>query len=266
MPQTQFYPSFTSRKWNLKKALLVLLKKENQNNCCSKCCFASSLLPYITSFYMISNLFLLIDFSALPISSLYPFLYFMVRSAQIEISTFFFVLDAYVRKYVPTRNIFLQFLWLYTVGCLLWFIQIRDLDIAKREEDIGFYAGFVGKISVALSATLLDWNIMVLPSGEGRKSAFACWQHLVFLFFWRIGIYVRKSFDFDTLGNGGWSLWKETSYYDQSSCSVNIFFYGLFINNCWEIIHMDISGSVFAWCVLWCPELDLSSDPSQNCV
>jgi len=27
-----------------------------------------------------------------------------------------------------------------------YLIQIRDLNIAKRVEDIGFYAGFVGKL------------------------------------------------------------------------------------------------------------------------
>lgn len=30
-----------------------------------------------------------------------------------------------------------------------FFWQIRDFHIAKREEDIGFYAGFVGNISNA---------------------------------------------------------------------------------------------------------------------
>jgi len=36
-------------------------------------------------------------------------------------------------------------------------MQIRDLHIAKREEDIGFYAGFVGR-----SQMLLFWTYDML--------------------------------------------------------------------------------------------------------
>ena len=33
----------------------------------------------------------------------------------------------------------------YVVILQIYFLQIRDFHIAKREEDIGYYAGYVGE-------------------------------------------------------------------------------------------------------------------------
>ncbi|CAL9762534.1 unnamed protein product [Musa acuminata subsp. burmannicoides] len=68
-------------------------------------------IPYREFFYV----WIVALCSALPISSLYPFLYFM----------------------------------------------IRDLDIAKREEDIGFYAGFVGSaFMLGRASTSILWGMV----------------------------------------------------------------------------------------------------------
>ncbi|KAF9675265.1 hypothetical protein SADUNF_Sadunf09G0014000 [Salix dunnii] len=75
--------------------------------------------------------------SALPISSLFPFIYFMLFGS------------------------FFSFLFLS-------FWQIRDFHIAEIEEDIGFYAGFVGSsfmIGRALTSFFWGW----LADRYGRK-------------------------------------------------------------------------------------------------
>lgn len=51
---------------------------------------------------------------------------------------------------------FLQSQWLSAVGRLLWFLQIRDLNIAKRAQDIGFFAGFVGEYLLPHYLTKID--------------------------------------------------------------------------------------------------------------
>ncbi|MBA0836210.1 hypothetical protein Goarm_008443 [Gossypium armourianum] len=72
-------------------------------------------------------------FSALQISSLFPFVYFMCY---------------------------------FVYGFFGW--QIRDFHIAKREEDIGFYAGFVGSsFMVGRALTSLFWG--VVADRYGRK-------------------------------------------------------------------------------------------------
>ncbi|KAJ0985251.1 hypothetical protein J5N97_003607 [Dioscorea zingiberensis] len=77
-------------------------------------------IPYLEFFYV----WIITLCTALPISSLYPFLYFM----------------------------------------------IRDLNIAKQEEDIGFYAGFVGaSMMLGRALTSVLWG--VLADRYGRKPA-----------------------------------------------------------------------------------------------
>lgn len=39
------------------------------------------------------------------------------------------------------------------------FLQIEDFQIAKREEDIGFYAGFVGEIFVPNISMIVEFLI-----------------------------------------------------------------------------------------------------------
>lgn len=68
----------------------------------------------------------------LSISSLFPFLYFMVRLHQLR------------KKIHSTLSFYPTFsITIHSVD--LFSKQIRDFHIAKTVEDIGFYAGFVGK-------------------------------------------------------------------------------------------------------------------------
>ncbi|XP_052135245.1 protein ZINC INDUCED FACILITATOR-LIKE 1-like isoform X1 [Oryza glaberrima] len=65
--------------------------------------------------------------SSLPISSLFPFLYFMVSLISMHSIQFH---ETYILQKILNAFPSLQ--------------QIRDLHIARTEEDIGFYAGFLG--------------------------------------------------------------------------------------------------------------------------
>jgi hypothetical protein len=69
-----------------------------------------------------------------PIQSLFPFLYFMVRQYAQNLSIN--VQRTYYSVSILTCLLFLQS------------NQIRDLKIAKQEQDIGFYAGFVGEHTI----------------------------------------------------------------------------------------------------------------------
>lgn len=90
------------------------------------------LIPHHFSFYI-----------ALPVQSLFPYVYFMVGMSESRSlpSLTSRILDLF-------QNLFYK----HTTGIkyspfnLLQSIkQIRDLKVAKEEQDIGFYAGFVGE-------------------------------------------------------------------------------------------------------------------------
>lgn len=92
---------------------------------------ASSGIPYREFFYV----WIVTLCAALPISSLFPFIYFM----------------------------------------------IRDLHVAKKEEDIGFYAGFVGaSFMLGRSLTSLLWGI--IADQRGRKPVIAIGLVAVIIF------------------------------------------------------------------------------------
>ena len=45
----------------------------------------------------------------------------------------------------PANLLFFHVLLSYVVILQIYFLQIRDFHIAEREEDIGYYAGYVGE-------------------------------------------------------------------------------------------------------------------------
>ncbi|CAK9143043.1 unnamed protein product [Ilex paraguariensis] len=149
--------------------------------------------------------------TALPISSLFPFLYFMIRDFQIAkreedigfyagfvgssfmlgralTSVFWGIMaDRYGRKpiiIIGTSTV-VVFNTLFGLSVNYWMaistrfllgslngllgpIKIRDFQIAKREEDIGFYAGFVGSsFMLGRALTSVFWGIMA--DRYGRK-------------------------------------------------------------------------------------------------
>ncbi|KAK0585681.1 hypothetical protein LWI29_032300 [Acer saccharum] len=107
----------------------ALLKKNYENCPGCKIELLNDTNPAIP-FKLFFSVWIVVLASALPISSLFPFLYFM--------------------------------------SLCFYFVKIRDFNIAKREEDIGFYAGFVGSAFMfgrALTSVL--WG--VIADRYGRK-------------------------------------------------------------------------------------------------
>ncbi|KAB5519231.1 hypothetical protein DKX38_023550 [Salix brachista] len=116
--------------------------------------------------------------AALPISSLFPFLYFMFHSLTLdcnEIACALFIVCCLDHDYERTQNydgpanlLFFHVLLSYVVILQIYFLQIRDFHIAEREEDIGYYAGYVGSAFMfgrALTSVL--WGM--IADRYGRK-------------------------------------------------------------------------------------------------
>lgn len=112
-------------------------------------------------------------------------------------------------------------LWIMSncLPCCPHFLQIRDFHIAKREEDIGFYAGYVGEHN--MSSMVLAYFVIHVSG------------HMTHLISWRILIYVGKSFDLCYLGNHSWSIWSKTCDYEWLNCTVSTHLVLFSINYCW---------------------------------
>lgn len=129
-------------------------------------------------------------FVALTISSLFPFLYFLV-SAHLLILLLLLVFKFYEKCNLQTL---LKSIWYLKIPnyCL----QIRDLHIAKREEDIGYCAGYVAELMIVATYLLYSSPFCSLTS----------------VFLWRGFIDAWQSPDINFLGNGGW-YWLRWSPY-----------------------------------------------------
>ncbi|KAL9686844.1 hypothetical protein QQ045_031237 [Rhodiola kirilowii] len=97
------------------------------------------------------SLWIVVLGNELPISCLYPFLYFMVSPSTLDFCpnplSFFYVL-------------------LHMVA-----VQVRDFHVAERDEDIGYYAGYVGEHYLLLRNILCLTSVLwgVIADRYGRK-------------------------------------------------------------------------------------------------
>ena len=99
--------------------------------------------------------------------------------------------------------------------------QIKDLHVAPREEDIGFYAGFLGTYTFAVTHTVTLNSTQ--PKCQWLTEIHACFFTLLVLFFsgpcetsfpsffprlfFRCGIYDRQRCRIGLLGCGSGSCW-----------------------------------------------------------
>lgn len=132
----------------------------------------------------------------------------------------------------------------YVVFLFITYFQVRDFQIAEREEDIGYYAGYVGEL-IFCSFSFKTWYLIDHCAYSVVHYYFSVLQEFVLtnlLIPCRVFIYAWQSFHICFLGISGWPLWSKTCYNIGDCLSVSGCYFHIKLKN--EILAI-ISGFLY---------------------